>query len=63
MPEEQPTEHSPTRSCETKTTKKHNLIPAKRRIHEKESEKVEKHPDWKREISTYYYYYYYYYYY
>ena len=29
--------------------KKHNLIPAKRRIHEKELEKVEKHPDWKRD--------------
>ena len=35
--------------CETTTTKKHNLIPAKHRIHEKESEKVEKHPDWKRD--------------
>ena len=44
--------------CKTTTTKKHNLISAKCRIHEKESEKVEKHPDWKREISTYFFYYY-----
>ena len=47
--------------CETTTTKKHNLIPAKHKICKKESEKVEKHPDGKREISTYFYYYYHYY--